>query len=278
MRIAMGTGVRARESRREQLRDRLPRIAGLPDLLVVTATREVDMTPNGITAARILGAFVAVGLFRFSSADMRLGLGAVLVTILTIAMDGLDGYVARRKGMATALGAQFDILGDRAVENLYFTFFATAGAISVWVPVFFFARGTLTDFVRGAAARYGRSGFGQESMLESGWGRALVASRASRLAYASLKCLCFVALGVEVSCAHVANSEAVAAWQTALHAWASGIVAATVIFCLLRAIPVLWEGRRFWSMADEAGAREARPVSRRQRVPVPVSAPMGAAR
>src|SRR5271163_2101166 len=99
------------------------------------------MTPNRITAARILGAFVAVALFRFSATDVRLGLAAVLATILTIALDGLDGYMARRKGMATALGAQFDILGDRAGENLYFTFFATAGAISVWVPVRFFVRG-----------------------------------------------------------------------------------------------------------------------------------------
>jgi CDP-diacylglycerol---glycerol-3-phosphate 3-phosphatidyltransferase len=237
------------------------------------------MTPNGITAARIVGAFVAVALFRCSGADARLGLAAVLVTMLTIVLDGLDGYVARSKGMATALGAQFDILGDRAVENLYFTFFATVGAISVWVPVFFFVRGTLTDFVRGAAARYGRSGFGNQSMLESGWGRALVASRASRVAYASLKCLCFVMLGVEVSCAHVTDSAAVAEWQPAMHAWASGIVGTTVIFCLLRAAPVLWEGRRFWSgEASEAGAREARPVLRRAQVPVRVSATLGAAR
>jgi CDP-diacylglycerol---glycerol-3-phosphate 3-phosphatidyltransferase len=203
----------------------------------------------------------------------------VLVTILTIALDGVDGYVARRKGMATALGAQFDILGDRAVENLYFTFFATAGVISVWVPVFFFVRGTLTDFVRGAAARYGRSGFGKQSMLESWWGRALVASRASRVAYASLKCLCFVVLGAEVSCAHITDSEAVTAWRPALAAWAGGIVAATVIFCLLRAAPVLWEGRRFWSgAAGKEGAREPQPVSRRPQAPVRVGATVGAAR
>jgi CDP-diacylglycerol--glycerol-3-phosphate 3-phosphatidyltransferase len=180
--------------------------------------------------------------------------------------------------MATALGAQFDILGDRAVENLYFTFFATAGVISVWVPVVFFVRGTLTDFGRNAAARYGRSGFGKESMLESCWGRALVASRASRVTYAGLKCLCFVVLGLEVSCAHIADSEAVAAWRPALAAWAGGIVAATVIFCLLRA-PVLWEGRRFWCCeVSEAGEPKARPVLRRPRVPVRVGATIGAAR
>ena len=49
------------------------------------------MTPNRITAARILGAFVAVALFRFSGADVRLGLAAVLVTILTI--TGWAGWI-----------------------------------------------------------------------------------------------------------------------------------------------------------------------------------------
>jgi phosphatidylglycerophosphate synthase len=225
-----------------------------------------------------VGAFLAVALFRFSGTDWRVGLAAVLVTVLTIALEGLDGYVARRKGMATALGAQFDILGDRAVENLYFTFFATAGVISVWVPVFFFVRGTLTDFVRGAAARYGRSGFGKQSMLESWWGRVLVASRAGRVAYASLKCLCFVVLSVVVSCAQVGDSEEISAWLPALHAWARGIVAATVLFCLLRAVPVLWEGRRFWSAEGDGDAGEVRPLTRPARVPVSVGATMGAAR
>jgi len=237
------------------------------------------VTPNRITAARIVGAFVAVGLLRFSGADVRVGVAAVLMTILTMALDGVDGYVARRKGMATALGAQFDILGDRAVENLYFTFFATAGLISVWVPLFFFLRGTLTDFLRSAAARHGRSGFGKQSMLESWWGRALVASRASRVAYASLKCFCFAVLGVEVSCAHITGSEAMTAWRPVLAAWAGGIVAATVIFCLLRAAPVLWEGQRFCSRwASEAGAREAREVFQRPPVPARVGRTLGAAR
>ena len=84
------------------------------------------------------------------------------LTIAAIALDGVDGYLARTRGMATPLGAQLDILGDRVVENLFFTFFAVAGLISLWLPVLFFVRGTLTDFLRGLAARAGRSGFGEE--------------------------------------------------------------------------------------------------------------------
>ena len=92
---------------------------------------------------------------------------AILLTIAAIALDGVDGYIARKRNLATPLGAQFDILGDRVVENLFFTFFAATGLISFWIPVLFFVRGTVTDFLRGLAARSGRSGFGRDSMIET---------------------------------------------------------------------------------------------------------------
>src|SRR5712692_5686909 len=138
------------------------------------------MTPNQITAARVAMAFGAVALFcRNAWADAA----ALALTIAAIGLDALDGHLARRRKLSTPLGAQLDILGDRVVENLFFTFFAVTGLVSLWVPVTFFARGALTDFLRGLAALTGRSGFGKNSMLETWWGRALVASRASRAAY-----------------------------------------------------------------------------------------------
>src|ERR1700728_1677130 len=137
------------------------------------------MTPNQVTAARIVAAFAAVALFTFFGRVLAADIVAVALTIAAIALDGVDGYLARRRGMATPLGAQLDILGDRVVENLFFTFFAVAGLVSLWLPILFFVRGTLTDFLRSLAARTGRSGFGDRSMLETRWGRALVASRAS---------------------------------------------------------------------------------------------------
>ena len=162
------------------------------------------MTPNQITFARVVAAFVAVALFSLSrhSHALIIDAAAVLLTILAIALDGLDGYLARKKNLATPLGAQLDILGDRVVENLFFTFFAVSGLITLWVPILFFVRGTLTDFIRGLASRAGRTGFGASGMLESKWGRALVASRPSRAAYAVLKCACFCYLGFLLPLAH----------------------------------------------------------------------------
>jgi len=123
------------------------------------------MTPNRVTLARVIAAFAAVALFDLGAHAVASDLAAVLLTIVAIALDGVDGYLARTRGMATAFGAQLDILGDRVVENLFFTCFAVTGLISLWVPVLFFVRGTLTDFLRGLAARAGRTGFGRNSML-----------------------------------------------------------------------------------------------------------------
>src|ERR1700728_4565493 len=135
------------------------------------------MTPNQVTAARIVAAFAAVALFTFFGDLLAADIAAVLLTVAAIALDGVDGYLARTRGLATPLGAQLDILGDRVVENLFFTCFAVTGLISLWVPVVFFVRGALTDFLRGLAARAGRTGFAANSMLESWWGKSLVASR-----------------------------------------------------------------------------------------------------
>src|ERR1700689_4266774 len=131
------------------------------------------MTPNQVTAARVVAAFAAVALFTFLGEVLAADIAAVLLTVTAIALDGVDGYIARSRGLATPLGAQLDILGDRVVENLFFTFFAVSGLVSLWVPILFFVRGTLTDFLRGGAGPAGRSGFGDGSMLESWWGRAL---------------------------------------------------------------------------------------------------------
>src|ERR1700674_1722689 len=136
------------------------------------------MRPNQVTATRVAAAFAAGALFTFFGDALAADLAAVLLTIAAIALDGVDGYIARARGLATPLGAQLDILGDRVVENLFFTFFAVAGLVSLWLPVLFFVRGTLIDLLRGMASRAGRSGFGDSSMLETWWGRALVASRA----------------------------------------------------------------------------------------------------
>src|SRR5690349_24847267 len=145
-------------------------------------------TPNKVTLLRVAVGFAAVSLFGRGAWPNLLG---VALTVAAIALDALDGHIARRKKMATPVGAQLDILGDRMIENMFFTYFAVVGMVSLWLPMLFFARGAVTDFLRGLAMKAGYSGWGANRMLESGWAKAVVASRWSRGLYAGMKCVCF---------------------------------------------------------------------------------------
>jgi CDP-diacylglycerol--glycerol-3-phosphate 3-phosphatidyltransferase len=220
------------------------------------------MTPNQVTATRVGAAFAAVALFTFFGDALAADIAAVLLTIAAIALDGVDGYIARTRGMATPLGEQLDILGDRVVENLFFTFFAVAGLVSFWLPILFFVRGTLTDFLRGLASRAGRSGFGDRSMLQTWWGRALVASRASRTAYAILKCVCFCYLGLLLPVARWQADWLDAGVRHSLLLTGQILAAAAAVFCVVRAVPVVWEGRRYLVAVErKLPARKAAAIS-----------------
>lgn len=215
------------------------------------------LTPNQVTAARVIAAFAAVAFFAFGHDALVADASAILLTIAAIALDGVDGYIARKRNLATPLGAQFDVLGDRVVENLFFTFFAATGLISFWIPVLFFVRGTVTDFLRGLAARSGRSGFGRDSMIETWWGRSLVASRASRAAYAALKCTCFCYLGVLLPLPQLQLTWLDANSRQWLSTAGQALVMATAAFCVVRAIPVVWDGRRYLTNTSAAATRAA---------------------
>ena len=204
-------------------------------------------TPNKITALRVGVGFVAVGLF---GRNAWLNLVAVAFTVMAILLDALDGYVARKEKLATPEGAQIDILGDRMIENMYFTYFAVVGMVSLWLPMLFFARGAATDLLRSLAFRAGHSGWGRNAMLRSRWGRGLVASRWSRGLYAVMKCGCFCYLGLELALTRgpvALLSPVTANAQAAIHAGAQWLAWATAAFCVVRGIPVFLEGWKYFS-------------------------------
>jgi CDP-diacylglycerol---glycerol-3-phosphate 3-phosphatidyltransferase len=204
-------------------------------------------TPNRITSLRVVLGFMAVGLF---GRNAWLNLLAVALTVSAVALDALDGHIARTKKMATPEGAQIDILGDRMIENMYFTYFAVVGMVSLWLPMLFFARGAATDFLRGLAMRAGYSGWGANAMLQNKWARVLVGSRWSRGAYATLKCLCICYLGLElalirgpVALLGPVTADLHAAVRVGAHLLAWG----TAAFCIVRGLPVLLEGWKYFA-------------------------------
>lgn len=188
-----------------------------------------------------------------------MNLTAVGLTMTAVLLDWLDGYLARKKNMATPEGAQIDILGDRMIENMFFTYFAVVGMVSLWLPMLFFARGAATDFLRGLAFKAGHSGWGANAMLQSRWARALVASRWSRGAYAALKCGCFCYLGLELALTRgpVALLGPVALdMHAAIRAGAQLLAWMTAAFCIVRGLPVLLEGWKYFAQRLPAEARQ----------------------
>src|SRR6202158_4213886 len=220
--------------------------------------REVmHWTPNKVTVLRVLVGFAAVSLF---GRGAWANLAAVGLTVASIALDALDGHIARSKKLATPMGAQIDILGDRMIENVYFTYFAVVGMVSLWLPVFFFARGAATDFLRGLAMKGGHSGWVSDSVLQSRWVQLLVASKWSRGIYAALKCVCFCYLGLELALTRgpVALLGGLSGdTHAAIRGGAIFLTWLTAAFCLVRGIHILLDGWKYFS--HSAAERHAAP-------------------
>jgi CDP-diacylglycerol--glycerol-3-phosphate 3-phosphatidyltransferase len=199
------------------------------------------MLPSLISAIRVALAFVNIALYRLGFAW---AVAAVVLTLVVIWMDALDGWVARRTGQASDMGALIDITGDRIVENVYWIYFATAGLVSVWVPIVVITRGFLTDTIRTLQFEQGRTPFGEKTMMRSGWSRFVVAGRFMRGLYGGAKLVSFCALGANLALRQGVESAAVG--PRALHIlepWTQVVVGLTVALCVVRGLPVLWDGR-----------------------------------
>lgn len=191
--------------------------------------------PNSIVVTRVALAFVACGLLvRGSEAAAVV---AVVLTVIVIAMDGLDGIAARKLGLSSELGAVLDITADRIVEHVYWITFAVAQLVPLWVPVVIVTRSVLVDAARGLALIQGKTAFGESTMARSALSRFLTASRAMRNTYGLAKVVAFLLLGMLIAAPGV----------VALDLAATISVGAAVALCLARGVPVLVDARAYLS-------------------------------
>ena len=137
------------------------------------------MSPNRITLIRVGLAIVSIALFHIGS---YASLAALILLVITLALDAVDGFVARRRSRTSDAGAAFDIAADRIVESVFWIYFAAAGLVSFWIPVIVIARGGFTDFLRAIAFTRGQTAFGEKTMMRTWWGKLLTGSRASPVA------------------------------------------------------------------------------------------------
>ena len=205
---------------------------------------------NLITLLRVLLIFGVIVVWARDVAVAWWQLDLVMVPLLgrAIFMDAVDGWVARRRHEESDAGAMFDIAGDRIVELVLWVFFAIRRDVTgyafvpYWVPMVIVARTVLTDVVRSVAFGSGHTAFGEKTMQDSAWAKQLTSSRWSRALYGAIKAIAFCALGTRLALDRVRGGIELPWFETTTDA----LVYATAIFCVVRGVPVLWDGRKYF--------------------------------
>ena len=193
---------------------------------------------NIITLSRICFVFIVIGLLFCKNCAISYYI-ALFLTAILMWFDGLDGYVARKFNISTKLGALLDIMGDRIVENVFWIAFCALGWINVSIPIIVLTRGIITDSLRTLAFEQGYTAFGATTMMQGKIAKFIVASNFCRFTYAVCKAVAFfflIAGHIPASYAHQATILQI------------GEVCAivSVVFCVLRGLPVIFESKRFF--------------------------------
>lgn len=199
---------------------------------------------NLITILRSLSVFIVVILLFWQKDSNIIYFVSLVLTILIISMDGLDGYVARKYNTTSKFGAVLDIIGDRIVENVYWITFLALGWLPVWIPLVVITRGIVVDGIRSLALEKGMTAFGKTTMMKSPLGKFLVASNFSRGTYAAFK-------GIAFSFLIIANFPG---WEAGILKVAVDFITytsvyITLFFCIVRGIPVIIEGKKLFEEA-----------------------------
>lgn len=202
---------------------------------------------NFISIFRIFVAFLAIYLL-FWQTTLAYGI-SLLLTIIAFAMDGLDGYIARKFNESSELGSVLDIMGDRIVEVSYWIVFAVLGWISVLFPLICVTRAFVTDSLRSVALAQGYTAFGDKSMQSSKWGQIICSSKFTRISYAVAKVLAFILL-------IVANTPGIEIFKNYAAINVTAIIFAwiAIIFCVVRGLPVVMESGKLFENAKNGKA------------------------
>ena len=193
---------------------------------------KVKKMANFISIFRIFVMFYAAYLIYACVGDTVAYVWALVLTIVAFALDGVDGWVARKFHEESKFGALLDIMGDRIVENTYWILFAVMGWVSILFPLIAITRGFITDTIRSAAMEQGLTPFG---MQVNPICKFITGSRFMRISYAVAKVVAFVLI-VAAKIPVCPHAELV--WNIGY--WAAVFA---IVFCVVRGLPVVLEAK-----------------------------------
>lgn len=187
---------------------------------------------NFITIFRVFLMFIAVYLIIALPDSVVAYVWALILTILAFALDGVDGWVARKFHEESKLGALLDIMSDRIVENTYWILFAVQGWISILFPLIAITRGFVTDTIRSAAMEKGYTPFG---MQRNPVCKFITGSRFMRISYAVAKVVAFIVI--------VASKIPNLPYADIVFEVGYWLAVIAIVFCVVRGLPVVIEAK-----------------------------------
>lgn len=190
---------------------------------------------NLITFFRVIIALFALCILRMGPSMNLIG---VVLIIISMLLDALDGFVARHFNNSTLQGSIYDILADRIIENLFFVYFAVMSLFSVWVAVIIVIRGLIIDAIRTLHVSAGSTAFGETTLQKKKWAKFLTCSKLSRGSYNFFKMLTFVSYAAVLQ----PVGDVFSLFGISIQYFANICLWITVTIALLRAIPVILEG------------------------------------
>lgn len=195
-------------------------------------------TANIVSISRIFVAYAAIVCLFVKTTPAYIA--AVILTAVAFAMDGVDGYIARKYNQSSEWGSVLDIMGDRIVEASYWIVFAVMGWLGIIFPLICVARAFTTDSIRSVALSKGMTAFGEKSMQSTSWGKFICASKFMRISYAVAKVAAFILLIAAYIPDLTADAADIIRLVAVILAWIA------IIFCVVRAIPVVAESGKLF--------------------------------
>lgn len=205
------------------------------------------MMANLITVGRIFLLFILIAIVYYGNVQM-ITLVMPLIAF-TFALDGVDGWVARRRKESSQFGAVFDIAGDRIVENVLWVVFADLDLVPVWVPLLVITRGFVVDGLRSISFADGMTAFGENNMMRSPFTRWLTAGRFMRALFGYAKALGFVFLTGLVAYRHHDTTDTLIGsiyGSEIFRGVGWTLVWAAVALTVIRGLPVIFDAVALW--------------------------------